>query len=131
MKKIGVIGTRKRNSGEAWRKVESALLSLYEEGDWLCSGGCEKGADRFAEKFVKKVGAPILIFYPNYKKYGRGAPMTRNIHVAEHSNIIIACVIRPEDGIDEILKRETGGTEDTLKKFIKRGKNFKDKIILV
>jgi len=131
MKIIGVIGTRKRNSGEAWKKVEAALLSLYEENDWLCSGGCEKGADRFAEKFVKKVGAPILIFYPNYKKYGRGAPMARNIHVAEHSDIIIASVIRPEDGIDEILKRETGGTEDTLKKFTNRGKDFKDKIILV
>ena len=131
MKTIGVIGTRKRNSGEAWKKVEKTLLILYRDGDWLCSGGCEKGGDRFAEKFAKQEGTSILIFYPNYKCYSRGAPMVRNISIAHNSDYIVACVIRPEDGIDEVLKRETGGTEDTLKKFVKRGKEFKDKIILV
>ena len=131
MKTIGVIGTRRRNSGEAWKKVKIVIPKLYQKGDWLCSGGCEKGGDRFAEKFAKQEGIPILIFYPNYKCYSRGAPMVRNSDIACNSDCIIACVINPEDGIEEVLKRETGGTEDTLKKFIKRGKEFKDKIVLV
>jgi len=131
MKKIGVIGTRKRNTGEAWKKVNEKLSSLYEEGDWIVSGGCETGADRFAIKFAKAEGATLITVYPNYKRYGRGAPIVRNGPVAEHSDIIVACVIKPEDGIDEILKRKTGGTEDTLRKFVKRGEGFKDRIILV
>jgi len=131
MKIIGVIGTRRRNSGEAWKKVRDVLSEHYQEDDWLCSGGCEKGGDRFAEKFAKQNGTPILLFYPNYKRYGRGAPIVRNGSVAQKSDLIIACVIHPEDGVEDVLKRETGGTEDTLKKFVKRGENFKEKIILV
>jgi len=131
MKRIGVIGTRKRNTGEAWKKVESVLLQVYEEGDWIVSGGCEKGADRFGLKFAKREGAPMLTFYPNYKRYGRGAPHVRNEPVAEHSDVIIACVMNPEDGIDEVLKRKKGGTEDTLKMFVKQGDEYKEKITLV
>jgi hypothetical protein len=111
--------------------VEQKLLELYEDGDVLVSGGCPQGADRFAEKFAKNEGTPILIIYPNYKKYGRGAPIVRNGSVANSSDVIIACVINPEDGIDEILKRKSGGTEDTLKKFVKRGEDFINKITLV
>ena len=128
---IGVIGTRRRNSGEAWKKVEAVLLQYYQEGDWLCSGGCEKGGDRFAEKFAKLKGIPILIFYPNYKQYGTGAPFIRNGDVAKHSDLIIACVIKPEDGIRKVLERKTGGTEDTLRKFNSITEHNIKRIILV
>ncbi len=107
------------------------LSTLYQEGDCICSGGCPQGADRFAEKFAKQEGTSMLIFYPNYKRYGRGAPIVRNGKVAENSHVIVACIMNPEDGIDEVLKRKTGGTEDTLRKFVKRGEEFKDKITLV
>lgn len=110
--------------------MEQKLLDLYEEGDVIVSGGCPQGGDRFAEKFAKNEGAPILIIYPNYKKFGRGAPIIRNGSVANSSDIIIACVINPEDGIDEVLKRKKGGTEDTLRKFCKRIHD-KDKVILI
>lgn len=131
MKTIGVIGTRKRNTGEAWKKVKAVLDEVYEEGDRLCSGGCETGADRFAEKYAKMIGCELIIFYPNYSRYGRGAPIVRNGAVARTSDMLIACVINPDDGIEEVLKRKSGGTEDTLRKFVKRGDGFIDKIILV
>ena len=116
---------------EAWKKVEQKLLDLYEEGDVIVSGGCPKGADRFAEKFAKNEGAPILIIYPNYKKFGRGAPIIRNGSVANSSDVIVACVVNPQDGLDEVLKRKTGGTEDTLRKFCKRVEDYDKRIILV
>jgi len=131
MKKIGVIGTRKRNSGEAWKKVKVVLSEVYQEGDWLISGGCEQGADRFAVKFAKSEGAALLTIYPNYKRYNRGAPIVRNGPVADQCDIIVACVISPEDGIENVLARKTGGTEDTLRKFAARVKDYKDKIVLV
>ena len=107
MKKIGIIGTRRRDNPEAYKKVEEKLLENYEEGDWIVSGGCSKGGDRFAEVIAKKHGIPILIFYPNWDKYKKGAGLVRNLDIAKHSEMLIACV----------TKDRTGGTEDTIKKY--------------
>lgn len=116
---IAVIGTRRRNCKYALAKVEKKFLELYNEGDWICSGGCAKGADRFAEIIAKRHGIPILIIYPKYDKYGRAAPIIRNEDVAKNADIVLACVSRPEEGIIKVLERTKGGTEDTLKKFVK------------
>jgi hypothetical protein len=107
MKKIGIIGSRRRNSGIDQKAVREKFFEIYEDGDQIVSGGCPKGGDRFAEKIAKDNGIPILIFYPNWKKFGKGAGFMRNTSIAEESDIIIACVA--ED--------RKGGTEDTLKKF--------------
>ena len=120
MKKIGIIGTRKKNGTSTYRAILDQFLEIYEEGDWIVSGGCRKGGDRFADKIAKDEGIPILTIYPNYKRYGRGATLVRNGPVAEISDVIIASVMNPEDGIDEVLKRKSGGTEDTLRKYTKR-----------
>ena len=119
MKKIGIVGTRRRDNPSAYNLVEEKFFEIYKEGDWIVSGGCKKGGDRFAEVIAKKYGIPILIIYPNYPKYGRAAPTVRNGPVAENSDIVIACVVHPEDGIIKVLQRTKGGTEDMLKKHIK------------
>lgn len=133
MKIIGIIGTRKRNTSEAYKKVRDKFFEIYEDGDWICSGGCKKGADRFADMISEEEGIPILRIPPSYKRYKRGAPFVRNTQVAENSHVIIACVMDPEDGIDEVLERKKGGTEDTLRKYMKdKDKNgFVPKIYLV
>lgn len=127
---IAVIGTRRRNSEYAYEKVEKKFFELYNEGDWICSGGCPTGADRFAEKIAKKYGIPILIVYPNYEKYGKAAPIIRNGDVAKNSDIVLACVIHPEEGIIKVLERTKGGTENTLKKFVK-SRDYISKVFLV
>lgn len=110
---VGIIGTRKRDSGVAFKKVEKAfneLSSRIRKNCWIVSGGCPKGGDRFAEIIAKKYGVPILIIYPDWNKYGKSAAFKRNIPVAEISDILIACV----------AKDRKGGTEDTIKKFLKQ-----------
>ena len=119
MKKIGVVGTRKRNAGIDRKAVREKFFEVYEKGDWIVSGGCSKGGDRFAAEFAKKYGIPILTMYPDYERFGRGAPIVRNGPVAEMSDVVVACVVDPGDGIDLILKRKEGGTEDMLRKFVK------------
>lgn len=119
MKKIGIVGTRTRNTSLVRRLIEDVFWKIYEEGDWIVSGGCPKGGDRFAEQIAKAEGIPILTIYPNYKRFKLGAPTIRNGPVAENSDVVIACVRKPEDGLDEVLKRKKGGTEDMLKKFVK------------
>ena len=109
MKIIGIVGTRKRDRAKDHRIVEEKFFEIYEEGDWICSGGCPQGGDRFADKIARKYGIPILTFYPNWTRYGKGAGMIRNTTIAENSNSLIIC--GRTDG-------EEGGAEDTMKKFL-------------
>lgn len=109
MKKIGIVGSRRRDSGFDRKSVREAFLDVYEDGDWIVSGGCPKGGDAFASKIAKDHGVPILIFYPDWKKFGRAAGILRNDYIAEQSDVLIACVA--ED--------RKGGTEDTIEKFLK------------
>ncbi len=108
MKKIGIIGTRRRDNAQAYTQVEKAFLNIYKEGDWIVSGGCPKGGDRFAEVIAKKFGIPILIFHPNWDKYKKGAGFIRNVDIAKESDRLIACVSTDR----------TGGTEHTIKKYM-------------
>lgn len=121
MRYIGIIGSRRRDSRVDRAKVINAFNDLYQSGDMIVSGGCPKGGDRFAEVIAKTDGVPILIFYPNWKKFGRGAAFVRNKSVADMADIMIACVA--ED--------RKGGTEDTIGKFISKQvkKGFADKEI--
>ena len=124
MKKIGIIGTRRRNTRTAFIAVKDAFFSVYEDGDWIISGGCPKGGDAFAERIARDFGIPILILHARWnhewvefegvqgkfiRKYNKAAGFIRNTPIAEHSDILIACV-HPD---------RTGGTEDTIKKYKK------------
>ena len=117
MKKIGIIGTRKRNIITDFHQVKEAFFEIYEEGDWIVSGHCPKGGDAFAEKIAYDHGIPILLFPP--KKKIREEFFARNTLIAEYSDIIIACLINPQDSLEDIYKRTSGGSEDTLRKFLK------------
>jgi len=108
MKKIGIIGSRRRDAGIDQKATREKFFEVYEDGDWIVSGGCPKGGDRFAEVIAKKHGIPILIFYPNWEKYKRGAGIVRNTDIAFHSDVLIACV----------AKDRKGGTENTIKSFL-------------
>lgn len=120
MKRIGIVGTRQRNKAGDYIDVRNAFFKIYNVGDWIVSGGCKKGGDRFADFLAEEWGIPILIFYPNWKKYGKGAGFVRNTDIAKWSEILIACVA------DD---RTTGGTEDTIRKFIEF--HTSDDLILV
>ena len=117
MKKIGIIGTRKRNIITDYQIVKDAFFEIYEEGDWIVSGHCPKGGDAFAEKIAFDYGIPILIFPP--KKHTAKEYFARNTLIAQNSDFIIACLVRPSEPIEDILLRDRGGSEDTLKKFWK------------
>jgi len=110
MRTIGIVGSRRRDSLKDLELVKVKFFELYQKGALIISGGCPKGGDRFAEIIAKNNGIPILIFYPDWMKYGKVAGFLRNRHIAENSEFLIACVAQDR----------TGGTEDTIKKFIKK-----------
>lgn len=118
MKKIGIIGTRKRNIRTDYQLTHDAFFEIYEEGDWIVSGGCPKGGDAFAEKIAFSYGIPILLFPP--KKKTKKEFFARNTSVANASDMIIACLINPNHSLTDIYGRQFGGTEDTIRKFLKK-----------
>lgn len=112
--KIGIVGTRSRNSKEAYDVVRDALLPLLETygclygGVKIISGGCPKGADRFAEALAIKYQIPITIYYAPWDRIGKSAGYHRNTNIAADSDLLIACV----------ASNRKGGTEDTIEKFV-------------
>jgi hypothetical protein len=108
-KVIGIVGTRRRNSMTDLVAVEKEFLKHYEEGDVICSGLCPTGADRFAVMLSEKYDTRCKWYPAEWKKHGRAAGFIRNTYIANDSDILIACVA--ED--------RKGGTEDTIKKFLK------------
>jgi len=104
---IGIVGSRHRDAPEDFGKVLDAFLNIYEKGDWICSGGCSQGGDRFAVELHKRFCTPYLEFPADWEEFGKTAGHVRNRDIAMASNVLIACV--SED--------RTGGTESTIEKF--------------
>jgi hypothetical protein len=107
---IGIIGTRRKYHNRHYQKVEKKFFELYGKGDIICSGGCSKGADSFAQTIAIKHGVSILIHHANWEKYGKIAGFMRNSLIARDSDYLIAMVARDRKG----------GTEDTIRKFLKK-----------
>jgi hypothetical protein len=126
MKKIIIIGSRRRNEPEDFQKVYNEFKQYYQEGDIIVSGGCPKGGDRFAEIIAERLGmteanGKLILHRPG--RLPSGSPVweytkafyERNTLVArevESDSIVIACCA---------LDR-TGGTEDTIRKIRKLGR---------
>jgi len=122
MKKIGIVGSRRRDSKADLELCRKVFNSIYEEGDIIVSGHCPKGGDRYAEIFAKELNltednGKLILHRPDWDAHGKAAGFVRNTFIAEDSDVIIA-VVAPD---------RKGGTEDTIKKAIKLGK----KILLV
>lgn len=109
-KYIGIIGSRRRNEELDYQCVVHAFTQIYDDNDRIVSGGCPQGGDRFAEVIAQTLGSPILIFYPNWDKFGKFAGFKRNSLIAENADVLIACVAGDRKG----------GTEDTIRKFLKK-----------
>lgn len=123
-KTIGIVGSRRRNEPADYALLEEALYKVYKKGDRLVSGGCELGADHFAEQIAKVWGIGITIHYPRrenlderlLKTNPRGAyaiiNFARNTLIARDAKILLA-LVAPD---------RKGGTEDTVAKALALGK---------
>jgi len=112
--KIGIIGSRERNSWEDLILVERVFAKLWRIGDLVVSGGCSRGGDKFAEMLAFKYGGTafpdnLLVFEPDWKKHGHAAAFMRNESIARESDELIAC----------LAPGGSRGTNDTIAKFRK------------
>ena len=57
--------------------------------DTIVSGGA-KGADTYAKEYAIKNNIPIIEFLPDYRKYGRKAPLMRNLQIVDNCDFLLA-----------------------------------------
>lgn len=111
--KIGIVGGRDFNDYEFLKK--ELIKFIDENGIFLnaiVSGGA-KGADTLAEKFAAEMSVEMIVFKPDYEKFGRGAALARNTQIVENSDTVFAFW----DG-------KSKGTHDSIRKAEKLGKKL-------
>ena len=80
--KVAVIGSR----GLIVKNLDKYLPKDTTE---IVSGGA-RGIDSCAENYAKENGIPTKIFLPEYEKYGRTAPLKRNILIIDYADAVVA-----------------------------------------
>ncbi len=80
--KVAVIGSR----GLTINNLEEYLPAETNE---IISGGA-KGIDQCAKEYALSHGIKLTEFLPEYGKYGRTAPLVRNITIIKNSDIVLA-----------------------------------------
>lgn len=81
--------------------------------DIIVSGGA-RGIDTYAKEFALRSDIPIVEYMPDYRRYGRKAPLIRNIQIVDNCDFLLAFW----NGISR-------GTRFTIDYAIKRGVPFK------
>lgn len=109
--KIAIIGSRSFSNYELFcETINNYLIENDLTVKCVVSGGA-KGADALSEKFAIDNGLEMMVFRPDWKKYGRTAGIIRNTQIIENSDIVFAFW----DG-------KSSGTKDSVAKAEKLGK---------
>ena len=80
--RVAVIGSR----GLQVDHLENYLPEGVTE---IVSGGA-KGIDTCAKNYALLHGLKLTEFLPEYSRYGRGAPLQRNITIIEYADMVLA-----------------------------------------
>ena len=80
--KVAVIGSR-------GLIVNDLGKYLPENTTEIVSGGA-KGIDTCARNYASSHDLKLTEFLPEYNKYGRGAPLKRNLQIIEYADVVIA-----------------------------------------
>ena len=80
--KVAVIGSRGLSVSDLGRY-------LPENTTEIVSGGA-KGVDTSAREYALAHGIKLTEFLPEYTRFGRSAPLKRNITIIEYSDIVLA-----------------------------------------
>ena len=102
--KLAIIGSRNITEIDIAKYIPSGVTEIV-------SGGA-KGVDTLAKEYALKNGIKLTEFLPEYKLYGRAAPIKRNELIAEYA-----------DGALAFWDGSSKGTKHTVEMFRKKQKD--------
>ena len=80
--KIAVIGSRNLIVKDLGRYLPENVTEIV-------SGGA-RGIDACAREYAKAHGIELTEFLPEYEKYGRSAPLKRNLQIIDYTDLVLA-----------------------------------------
>lgn len=80
--KVAIIGSRSLTVPDLGKYLPASMTEIV-------SGGA-KGIDSCAKEYALANGVKLTEFLPDYKRYGRGAPLRRNLQIIDYADIVIA-----------------------------------------
>ena len=80
--KLAIIGSRSI-------EIENIEDYITDEVSEIVSGGA-RGVDSCAREYAMKRGISLVEFLPDYKRYGKGAPLRRNEEIAKYADGVLA-----------------------------------------
>ncbi len=86
---IAIVGGRDFNDYNLLKETLLAYIATNGAPENIVSGGA-KGADSLATQFATEMGIALLVFKPDYQKYGRGATLVRNTQIIENADVVFA-----------------------------------------
>ena len=97
------------------RSIPDFDLSGYipEEAELIISGGAV-GIDKIAEEYADRHKISKLVLRPDYKKYGKAAPLRRNEIMVDIADLVLV-----------VWDGKSRGTKYTIDYATEKGKNLK------
>ncbi len=80
--KVAIVGSRNLTVDDFDSYIPSEVTEIV-------SGGA-RGIDCCAREYAINRGIPLKEFLPDYQKYGRKAPLLRNLQIIEYADFILA-----------------------------------------
>lgn len=103
--KLAIIGSRSfEDYGFAAAHIQQFIAQEKEILTHIVSGGA-KGADQFGARFAEQNKVELLLFKPDWKRYGKRAGFIRNTDIVAHAD----CILAFWDG-------QSKGTKDSIDK---------------
>lgn len=95
--KLAIIGSRNL-------KVDNIGQYLPDNVTEIVSGGA-RGIDRCAREYALENGIRLTEFLPEYNRYGKGAPLRRNLDIIEYADAVLAFWDGESHGTGFVIKR--------------------------
>ena len=83
--KVAVIGSRSADHSVA----PLILKNLPDDTTEIVSGGAS-GVDAMAEQVAHSLSLPLRVFSPDYKTFGKMAPLQRNRQIIDYADLVLA-----------------------------------------
>lgn len=80
--RVAVIGSRGLT-------VDNLEKYLPDDTTEIISGGA-RGVDASAREYAQRHGLKLTEYLPEYSKYGRSAPLKRNLTIIENADLVLA-----------------------------------------